>query len=111
MTNIDSVILLEVPDDISIRRILGRYSCPKCGALYNKFFTKPKKEGICDKCGTKMEFVQRTDDNEETIIQRLKVYKENAKPVIDYYKKKKKIIEVEYPNQLPLEEVKKIIGF
>jgi adenylate kinase len=110
ITNINSVIVLDVPEDIIIKRISGRYSCPKCGEIYNKYFMKPKKEGICDKCGGKIEFVQRSDDNEETVKNRLKVYKENAKPIIEYYKKKKLVKAIDYTEKLSQKKIKKLIS-
>ncbi|MFX1596551.1 MAG: adenylate kinase, partial [Promethearchaeota archaeon] len=85
MTEIDKVILLNVPQDIIIKRIIGRYSCPNCGEIYNKYFMKPKKEGICDKCSNNIEFKQRPDDTEETLKNRLEVYDKNTKPLIKYY--------------------------
>ena len=56
ITNVDLVILLSVDHKILIKRILGRYSCPNCGEIYNKYFMKPKKKGTCDKCNSKIEF-------------------------------------------------------
>jgi len=110
MTEIDKVILLDVPQDIIIKRILGRYSCPNCGEIYNKYFMKPKKEGICNKCESKIEFKQRTDDTEETLKNRLDVYEKNTKPLIDYYKNRKLVKEIDYSNKLPEKKVKKVIG-
>ncbi|MFX1234896.1 MAG: adenylate kinase [Promethearchaeota archaeon] len=109
ITNIDFVLLLKVDEDIIIKRILGRYSCPDCGELYNKYFMKPKKEDICDKCGASIKFEQRSDDNEEILRNRLDVYKENAKPLLDYYKKKGKVKEINYENKLTEKEVKNVL--
>jgi len=85
VTEIDKVIILGVTTEILVKRILGRYACDECGFTYNKFFeaTQPKKEGVCDNCGVKLEFKQRADDNEETVKKRLKAYEDNAKPIID----------------------------
>ncbi|MFX0035676.1 MAG: adenylate kinase [Candidatus Hermodarchaeota archaeon] len=110
MTEIDKVILLNVPQDIIIKRILGRYSCPNCGEIYNKYFMKPKKEGICDKCSNNIEFKQRPDDTEETLKNRLEVYDKNTKPLIKYYKNQKLVKEIDYSNKLPEKKVKKVIG-
>lgn len=109
ITHIDFVILLEVDEEIIIKRILGRYSCPNCGELYNKYFMKPKKEGICDKCGASITFEQRTDDNEEILRNRLDIYKENAKPLLNYYKNKGKVKEINYENKLTENEVKNVL--
>ncbi len=110
MTEIDKVILLNVPQDIIIKRILGRYSCPNCGEIYNKYFMKPKKEGICDKCSNNIEFKQRADDTEETLKNRLEVYEKNTKPLIKYYKNQKLVKEIDYSNKLPEKKIKKVIG-
>ncbi len=110
MQEIDRVILLNVPRDIIIKRILGRYSCLSCNEIYNKYFMKPKKEGICDKCGSKIEFKQRPDDTEETLKNRLEVYEKNTKPLIEYYKNQKLVKEIDYSNKLPEKKVKKVIG-
>jgi adenylate kinase len=87
ITKIDVILQLDVPDDIIIARLSSRRICKKCGEVYNIRFLKPKKEGICDKCGG--ELYQRADDNEEVIKNRLQVYKNQTEPLIAYYKKKK----------------------
>ncbi|MFX1296164.1 MAG: adenylate kinase [Promethearchaeota archaeon] len=109
ITTIDSVILLSVDQNIIIKRISGRYSCDHCGAIYNKFFMKPKKEGICDKCGERIEFKQRADDTEETLKNRLDVYEKNTKPLINFYKNQDLVKEIDYSNKLSEEEVKEVI--
>ncbi|TFG17925.1 MAG: adenylate kinase [Promethearchaeota archaeon] len=102
ITEIDKLIVLKVDTDILIKRILGRYACKQCGFTYNKFFeeTQPKKEGICDNCGAELKFEQRADDNEETVKTRLKAYEENAKPIIDYYREKGIVVEVDSTDTL-----------
>ena len=109
ITKVDYVILLKVDEEIIIKRILGRYSCPECGEIYNKYFMKPNEEGICDKCGASIKFEQRSDDNEDTLRNRLNVYKENANPLLEYYRKKGKVKEVNYENKLTEQEVKKVL--
>jgi adenylate kinase len=81
------VINLAVPDAILIQRISGRRVCPKCGATYNIVSMKPKKEGICDVCGTPL--IQRKDDNEEAFKVRLANYYKSTAPLLDFYKKEK----------------------
>ncbi len=112
MTDLDMCLLLEVPRDVITKRILGRYSCDKCGAIYNKFTLLPKKEGICDICGAEIHFKQRTDDNEETLKKRLDVYEENAKPIIEFYAEKSLLRRVNAENTLELTEndIKEIIA-
>ena len=77
---------LLVPDANIVNRMAGRRACLKCGATYHTEFAAPKKEGICDKCGS--ELVLRDDDKPETVQKRLEVYHEQTHPLIDYYKKK-----------------------
>ena len=82
---LDAVINIEVEFSILVDRVVGRRICPKCGAGYHIKYLKPKKDGICDVCGS--ELIQRKDDNEETIKTRLNVYSEQTKPLLAYYDK------------------------
>ena len=94
--NIDaniSTIFFDVSDEVATKRILGRIACASCNRIYNEYFDKPKKEGVCDKCGSK-EFSARSDDDEDTIVARLEEYKNNTLPMIEYYKKKGKFFAV-----------------
>lgn len=86
ITPIDVILLLDVPDQIIIERLSSRRICRNCGTVYNIRFLKPKKEGVCDKCGGPL--YQRSDDNPEVIRNRLKVYQEQTKPLIEYFRKK-----------------------
>ncbi len=83
------VINLHVSDEMVIKRISGRLSCPKDGTVYNIFFNPPKEEGICDIDGEKL--IQRADDKPEVVKERLKVYKEQTEPLIEYYEKQGKL--------------------
>lgn len=69
-----------------MKRLTGRRTCKNCQQMYNIYFTPPKKEGVCDKCGGAL--FQRDDDKEETIKKRLDVYDSQTAPLIDYYSKK-----------------------
>lgn len=82
---LDAVINIEVDDSILIDRIVGRRVCPNCKAGYHITNLKPKKEGICDVCGEKL--VQRKDDTEETVKNRLDVYAKQTKPLLEFYSK------------------------
>lgn len=86
---------LVVSDEIIVQRILNRATCSnkECGAIYNTKFKPSKVAGICDVCGS--ELVTRTDDNEETIKNRLEVYRENAKDLISYYKERNVLVSIE----------------
>ena len=92
-TKIDYAIDVEVPDENIVNRMSGRRSCPNCGATYHIQFIPPKKEGICDACGT--ELVLRKDDKPETVLNRLNVYHEATQPLIDFYKKQGVLKEVD----------------
>ncbi len=87
ITKIDVILLLNVPDSIIIERLSTRRICRNCGEVYNIRFLKPKVEGKCDKCGGPL--YQRSDDNEEVIKNRLKVYEEQTSPLIQFFKEKK----------------------
>lgn len=91
--SIDYAINVDVKDENIIRRMSGRRACLKCGATYHIEHIPPKKEGICDKCGS--ELVLRDDDKPETVEKRLKVYHEQTQPLIDYYNKKGILREVD----------------
>jgi len=81
---IDRVINLQVDDRVVVERITGRRSCPTCGAVYHVKNMPPKVDGICDKDGTRL--VQRPDDTEEVVRNRLETYYRQTEPVVDYYK-------------------------
>jgi adenylate kinase len=87
ITKIDVILQLDVSDEIIVQRLTSRRLCKNCGTVYNIRFLKPKKEGVCDKCGGSL--YQRSDDNEEVIRNRLQVYKTQTEPLIAYYQKKK----------------------
>lgn len=84
---LDSVIEMQVDEPALIARVVGRYSCVKCGAGYHDDFQKPSKDGICDNCGSE-EFSRRADDNEETMRTRLATYHEQTAPILPYYREK-----------------------
>ena len=83
---IDKVILIEIDDKESIKRISNRRTCPQCKTVYNVITNPPKKKGICDKDGSSL--VLRDDDREEAIKLRLELYHKETKPIIEHYKKK-----------------------
>jgi adenylate kinase len=85
---INHAILVDVPDEELVARLSGRRTCRNsdCGKMYHVMFNKPKRDGICDACGS--ELYQRDDDSEATIRERLTVYNKQTAPLIDYYDKK-----------------------
>jgi adenylate kinase len=78
------VILLDVPEDVTVRRVAGRRSCENCGALYHLIFDPPQQAGLCDRCGGAL--TQRADDTEATVRERLRVYRELTLPVVAHYR-------------------------
>jgi adenylate kinase len=82
---IDHAIDIEVADEFIIKRMSGRRACLSCGATYHIEYAAPKKEGVCDKCGS--ELVLRDDDKPETVKKRLEVYHSQTQPLIEYYSK------------------------
>lgn len=82
---IHHVINFEVPPAEIIRRLSGRRSCPECQAVYHMETAPPLQMGTCDKCSS--ELIQRRDDKPDTIAERLKVYEQQTKPLVEYYSK------------------------
>ena len=99
---IDAVIELKVDDAALIDRISGRYMCANCGASYHDTNCKPKVPGVCDRCGSQ-DFVRRSDDNAETVKNRLMAYYRETAPLIGYYFAKGKLKSVD--GMAPISEV------
>jgi adenylate kinase len=108
--NIDHVVSIEVPNDELMGRLTGRRTCKACGQGFHMVFDPPKKEGACDKCGG--ELYQRDDDNEATVSNRLKVYEDQTKPLIDYYTGKGSIRPIDGVGGIPeiFERIKGLLG-
>lgn len=83
---VDLALDLDVPDEELVKRLTMRRSCPDCNAVYHLVSNPPRAEGVCDKCGAAL--YQRDDDREETVKNRLQVYRDNTMPLIDYYDRK-----------------------
>ena len=90
---IDYAINVEVPDENIVGRMSGRRACVGCGATYHIVYNPTKEEGICDRCGK--ELILRDDDKPETVQKRLNVYHEQTQPLIDFYKNKGVLKEVD----------------
>ena len=84
--SLDYAINVHVPDEHIVNRMSGRRACVGCGATYHIVYAPTKKEGVCDVCGA--ELILRDDDKPETVQKRLSVYHEQTQPLIDYYKGK-----------------------
>jgi len=91
--DVDRVLYFSAPDEVLVRRLSGRRTCPECGAGYHVEAMPPETDGVCDKCGAKL--VQRKDDMPETIKNRLEVYKAQTQALIDHYKTAGSLIEID----------------
>jgi adenylate kinase len=90
---LNAVINIRVNPKILVSRAIGRRICKSCGATYHVVNNAPKVEGVCDKCGG--ELYQRSDDVEETVKNRINVYVNETSPLIHYYEKRDKLVDIE----------------
>ncbi len=79
-------IYIDVPEEEVVRRLSARRVCADCGAVYNLLTSPPKKEGVCDRCGGPL--IQREDDREEVVRERIRVYREQTEPILEFYRKR-----------------------
>lgn len=107
---IDVALLIEVPREDILKRMTGRRVCVSCGASYHMLFNPTKVEGICDACGK--EVIQRKDDKEDTVKERLNVYDNQTQPLISYYKECDKLSEVDGTQAIDkvFEDIKSLLG-
>ncbi len=97
------VVVFEAPAETLVKRLSGRRSCPKCGAVYNVYFNPPEKEGVCDRCGGAL--IQRDDDKPETVRRRLEVYEAQTAPLIAYYEQTGAGVVERIPSDRPVDEI------
>jgi len=90
---VDVAVLVDLVDDEVVKRLTARRQCRKCSKIYNLTFKPPKKDGVCDDCGS--ELYQRKDDTESVIRDRLNTYHQQTEPVLDYYSKQGKLKRIE----------------
>lgn len=83
---LDYAIALYADKEIIVKRLVGRRVCPTCGKIYNIYFSKPKKEGICDIDGSKL--IKRSDDTIEIAEERIEIYNKETAPILKYYEDK-----------------------
>ncbi len=102
---VDSVPYISVPAEVLIERLGGRWTCPTCGKVYHEIYNPPRTPGVCDLDGTRL--IQREDDKAETVARRINVYMEQTAPLIDYYRRKALLVEVDGTKSI--EEVSKEI--
>lgn len=107
---IDYVIDINVPDIIILERLSGRRVCTSCGMTYHILYNKPNVENMCNNCGG--ETIQREDDSEETIKKRLIAYHKQTEPLIEYYKRKDKLLVVNGTKEIEhiTQEIIKVLG-
>jgi adenylate kinase len=90
---IDRVVNLVVKEEELVERLAGRLTCPKCNAMYHRTFSPPKTGGVCDHDGA--ELIQRADDNEATVLNRLDVYRKQTHPLVEFYGAKGVLVDVD----------------
>jgi adenylate kinase len=90
---IDKVVYIQAPEDELLSRLSGRWTCRQCGSVYHERFQPPREAGRCDQCGG--ELYQREDDKPETARRRLEVYARQTAPLIDYYRERGKLLEID----------------
>ncbi|KAB1187843.1 MULTISPECIES: adenylate kinase [Haloferax] len=93
ITDLDAVLYLKVAESELVERLTGRRVCSECGTNFHVKFNQPEEEGVCDECGG--ELVQRDDDTEETVRERLSVFEENTAPVIEHYRDEGVLVEID----------------
>jgi adenylate kinase len=93
ITSLDAVVFLDVSEAELVERLTGRRVCDDCGANYHVEFSPPEEDGVCDDCGG--DLIQRDDDTEETVRERLRVYEENTAPVVEHYRDEGVLVEVD----------------
>jgi adenylate kinase len=110
-TKIDALVEIHISDDEAVKRISSRFSCPKCGAVFNMLTKRPKKKGVCNADGTAL--VQRADDHEDQVRLRLADYHKKTEPLHSFYKKMGvpvHIIDGEKPIDVVFRDIAKNLG-
>jgi adenylate kinase len=90
---VDAVLYIHVNRDVLLQRLAGRWTCPVCGRVYHALFSPPREPGICDVDGAQL--AQRADDTEETQRRRIEVYFEQTAPVLDFYRERGLLVEID----------------
>jgi adenylate kinase len=97
--SLDLVLAIDVPEEELVQRLSGRRACRSCGKGFNVVFDPPRVEGVCDACGG--ELFQRDDDNEQTVRNRLEVYRRQTEPLVGYYADKGILASVSGGGRMP----------
>ncbi len=101
ITDLDAVLHLAVDKDVLVDRLTGRRVCSNCSANYHMEFNPPAEAGVCDDCGD--DLYHREDDQEDTVRERIRVYEENTQPLIEFYRTRGTLIEID--GQQAIEDV------
>ncbi|MCZ6471342.1 MAG: adenylate kinase [Gammaproteobacteria bacterium] len=102
---LDCVLELDIPRDVIIDRLTTRRTCTQCGAIYNIKSKPPKVDGICDVCGS--DIVQRDDETEAVISNRLEVYNDQTAPLVDFYRQEGLLLSIQTSDSEPVLEALK----
>ena len=93
MADLDAVISLSVSHEVSVKRLTGRRVCEDCGANYHVEFDQPDEEGVCEECGGSL--IQRDDDTQAAVENRLDIFEEETQPVVDRYRGREEFVEID----------------
>lgn len=106
---IDKAVYLDIDNNVVVKRLTGRRTCSKCNSIFHIDYMPPKTEGICDSCGS--ELYTRSDDKEETILNRIDVYEKEIASLLDYYKQEGILVTVDASGSKAetYEKIKKIL--
>ena len=103
ITDIDKVVVIELMDELAIKRISSRIYCKKCGAIFNKITNPPKQTDVCDNCQSPL--IQRDDDTAEAVKKRLSIYHKETEPIINAYQDKLIKIDGDHPIEMITKEI------
>lgn len=109
-SQIDKLVLLNISEKETIRRLSARRVCPQCGRNFNLITMPPRKDGLCDDC--RIRLITRSDETPKAIKKRLKEYHDETDPMIDYYRQKGKVVEIngEQPVEKVFQDILKALG-
>lgn len=99
-SELEKVLYIEVPDEVLVQRLAGRWTCRAEGHVFHELFSPPKAPGVCDHDGS--ELYQRPDDQRETVMNRIEVYQAQTRPLIDYYRDIGKLIVIDGTQSIEL---------
>ena len=107
---INYVVYIDVPEALIVKRLVLRRTCPNCGAMYHLEYNPPKKDNVCDKCGTPL--IQRDDDKEDVVKNRLAVYNEKTAVLLDYYRNRGNLYKIDGNREINevLKSIVQVIG-